>query len=188
MITIAAIFFEFICFFGFIWSSFFFFKKSSEKNIYIFLIKAIGTLLIFTNIYFTWTKTNSNTAHDLIGVFFLVISSILFYWSIYTNRKRPLNFAFTEIEKITLISNGPYKYIRHPFYSSYIFAWVGSIVINQNIWLIIPSVIIIFFYYKSATTEEFGFLEGPIKTEYQRYMLLTGRFFPKITPLFKPNN
>lgn len=176
----AFIIIQLIPFAGFIWSSLFFFQKKLIKSVDQILINVIGFSLIATNLYLTYTNVFIFDLKKIIGGTLMAVSGYLFFWSIYTLRKNPPSFAFSYIEKSFLIMHGPYRFIRHPLYSSYIFGWIGGCLINQHWFLYAGSSVLIFQYLRSSRAEEKGFLEGPVKENYLQYKKQTGRFLPRI--------
>lgn len=168
---------QLIAYGGFISSSIFFFKKSNTKNFNILIIKVVGSSLMLFNLYQTYI-IDSFEVIAWLGSLCLLISCITFYWAIYENRKTPLNFAFTDLEKVRLVKTGPYRLVRHPFYSSYIIAWIGAFLLSFSIISFLLSTILILMYFKSSYAEEQGFLDGPLREEYRKYIRTTNRFFP----------
>jgi len=57
---------------------------------------------------------------------FYAASTALFWWAIRTHRKKPLAIAFTEHVPEHVVSEGPHRFVRHPFYTSYLLAWMGG--------------------------------------------------------------
>ncbi len=169
-----------IPFAGFIWSSLFYFNHGNEKNIELILIKFCGLFTILANLILIFLPNSVIFEIQIFGGAFILISSLLFYWAINSNKKKSLSFAFTYIEISNLNTSGVYKYMRHPLYSSYIFGWLGGFFINQH-WILIPtSCLLVFLYFKSIKNEEDGFLNGPNREKYFHYMQTTGRLLPKL--------
>lgn len=132
------------------------------------------------NLYFTATAEHSFDAIRAVGILLMLISAILFFWSLHTHRKNPPSFAFSYIEKLSIVMTGPYQYIRHPFYASYIMGWLGGCLINQNWFVYICSIVLLVQYIRSSSLEEKGFLEGPSGLVYLDYTKRTGRFYPAL--------
>ena len=169
---------QLIPFTGFIWSSLFFFQKKQQRNFNQSVIRIFGLSLIVANLYFTLSRNISLDSIRIFGVILMFMSAVLFFWSIRTHRKNPPSFAFSYIEKSSIVMTGPYQYIRHPFYASYIYGWLGGCLINQNWFVYFCAVVLLIQYIRSSALEEKGFLEGPSGKVYQDYIKRTGRFFP----------
>ena len=102
----------------------------------------------------------------------------LFWWAIQTNRSRPLTAVFTPDAPEHLVTNGPYRFVRHPFYTSYMLAWAGGIPASGALWLLIPLAVMIGLYWKAAEVEEDKFARSSLAAEYRAYCSRTGRFLP----------
>ena len=57
-----------------------------------------------------------------------VASLALFLWAAKTSRSKRLRLAFDPESPRSVVRTGPYRYIRHPFYASYILFWLGCFV------------------------------------------------------------
>ncbi len=79
----------------------------------------------------------------------------------------------------TLITTGPYRYVRHPFYLAFFLAMVGGNLVVANWFLLIASLVPCFFLIARTPIEEERLVER-FGDEYRAYMARTGRFFPKI--------
>ncbi len=112
----------------------------------------------------------------LSGLVFLIFGILLHSWSRYVRQEMAASWVMSEEHK--LITTGPYSYVRHPSYTSYIFCFIGLI-------LILPSLVTmitltgIWGYYVVSKVEEKHLIQhfGEI---YSEYMKRTGRFLPKI--------
>ena len=67
------------------------------------------------------------------AIFDIAISILLAFWSIYTMQKSKLRiFPEPSIDAI-LITDGPYRYIRHPMYTSVLLGCLGLVLIQFNL-------------------------------------------------------
>jgi protein-S-isoprenylcysteine O-methyltransferase Ste14 len=57
-------------------------------------------------------------AATIAGLAGLTASIILFWWTVARTRERRLRLAYTDADPDTLYSDGPYAFVRHPFYLS----------------------------------------------------------------------
>ncbi len=89
------------------------------------------------------------------GIFISSIGILLLIWSHISLRE---NFTTTIIlkENHRFVKNGPYKYIRHPMYVSYIIFFIGLVLVSTN-WLfgILSNSIILSLMYLRLPLEEF---------------------------------
>lgn len=77
------------------------------------------------------------------------------------------------------MTSGPFRWIRHPFYSSYIFGWLGAAVIVYSVPIIIAA-FMSYIYWIAAKKEENLILSSHFSYEYKGYLSRTGMFIPKI--------
>ncbi len=77
-----------------------------------------------------------------------------------------------------LITNGVYKFVRHPIYTGIILAFFGfAIITDSGYRLIISTFLFVLFYVKTLYEEE-RLMES--FAGYSDYKKRTGRFFPKL--------
>lgn len=172
--------FQVLFFSGVIWSNLFHFKNSNRANIYIAIIKIVGAILIFDNLYLSVTDTNIEIWQTAIGLCLIVAASALFSWAIYANYTEPLSFAFTHLEKDNFKKKGPYNFIRHPIYAAYTYGWMAGIILHISWVLALLSAIMVTLYYKASLIEEETLVSGPHRNEYLLYRERTGLYWPKI--------
>ncbi len=79
----------------------------------------------------------------------------------------------------TLVTNGIYRYIRHPMYASQLLLSISQILLLQN-WLAGPPNLVFFlvFYFLRVRAEEKMMLDT-FGSQYSEYMKKTGGLFPK---------
>ena len=106
------------------------------------------------------------------------LSLILFWAAVAANRARPLTWAFEPNQPDHLVSTGPYRWIRHPFYLSYTLCWLGPPIATGKPWLLIPVFVMLLLYWRAASAEEANFLSSPLAPAYREYQSRTGRFLP----------
>jgi len=102
---------------------------------------------------------------------------LVFWWGIYTAKE--LNFAFGSFSG-KIITSGPFQFVRHPFYSSYILIWGASTFLFNSVSLWITLIYLVIFYFRSATSEEKSILESNKASEYISYSKDTNMFIPRI--------
>ncbi len=113
----------------------------------------------------------------VVGLLLCWISTWLFIESLRANRERPLSLAGSMDVPEHLNQIGPYARIRHPFYASYLYTWLGSALMGPW-WLWIAPVVMGALYWHHSLSEEQKFLSSPLAAAYRAYMQHTGRFLP----------
>ncbi|SMB77749.1 Protein-S-isoprenylcysteine O-methyltransferase Ste14 [Deinococcus hopiensis KR-140] len=161
------------------------FAKTSDRNIGITVTRVLGlvglvahgtALIMHIDGQASWSE---GAALLLYGA-----SLTLFTSAMRTLRARQLTLAFSTDTPNTLIANGPYRVIRHPFYTSYLIAWTAGFVATSQPWLLLTVLAMGTLYVFAARQEEAKFRDSPLATAYEAYASMTGMFFPKLNRLF----
>ena len=81
----------------------------------------------------------------------------------------------------TLITTGPYQYVRHPIYAVFIWSGTGILAMVYKSWLLIIFVIPIHIFWVWHIQKEENYMIDKFGSAYTDYMNTTGQFFPKFT-------
>ena len=113
-----------------------------------------------------------------IAILLYVLSLLIFWWAINVNQTQPLSLAYSLDKPTHLVKTGPYNWVRHPFYTSYLCFWMAGTVASGQ-WLLLFSVVVMFYlYFTAAKFEEHKFISSDLKEQYQTYQNQTGMFLP----------
>jgi len=111
------------------------------------------------------------------GVGLSAIAGVLLTWTLGTLGKNLTDTVVTRREH-TLVTTGPYRHIRHPFYSAVALAVVANSIIAGNWFLLLTgSLVFTLLAFRCAREEEN--LVSTFGDRYRRYRHNTGRFFPR---------
>lgn len=140
----------------------------------------------FTPIAFwLWTPRSSSLA--ILAVPLYLGSTALFVWAAVSNRAQRLALALTREAPTHLVTHGPYRYLRHPFYTSYLLTWLAGVLAVQHPTMVVPLIAMGTIYRIAANDEEQRFLDDPrFAADYRRLMASTGRFLPKFVAGARP--
>jgi len=112
------------------------------------------------------------------GTIFGLLSFPYIHWA-----HKTLGTAFTATieaqESSTLITGGPYAWVRHPIYSSHTLFNFGMVLVSANLIILAYLIVGMPFTYGRMRKEEENLIREYGK-EYEEYMKRTGRIFPKI--------
>lgn len=113
-----------------------------------------------------------------IGVGIGATAAVLLIW---TYRCLGTNLTDTVVVRKchTLVTNGPYRFVRHPFYVGAAMSIVANTLVTANWFIGITGGIVIVLLVLRTTAEEEQ-LTKHFGSEYVTYMNLTGRFLPRI--------
>jgi protein-S-isoprenylcysteine O-methyltransferase Ste14 len=115
----------------------------------------------------------------LIGIGIYSVSLGLFLSAIEAARRVPMTRTFVYAPKCdTILTEGPYRVIRHPIYVSYSLAWLAAPVAMHSILLGITAVLMFACYVISAREEERLMSVGSKAAEYAQICAKTWRMIP----------
>ena len=70
---------------------------------------------------------------NLAATIIILLSILLVFWAVITMQKSKLRITPQPASDATLITNGPYHFIRHPMYTAILLGCIG-LLINQFTW------------------------------------------------------
>ena len=163
---------------SFIWARYRFFKVDAAvpKKGVAFNDLAVTIQILTTYYLMTFDPSQSRELMYLACVLYMVGLS-LFWWGIRT--AKGLDFASSN-NVGSIVTTGPFKYVRHPFYVSYMLIWSGSTLLFNSLFLWITLLYLIAFYTLSARKEEAVIRSSVYSKEYEIYMKKVGMFLPRI--------
>src|SRR5205823_5628069 len=106
---------------------------------------------------------------DGVAVGLAAVSLGLFVWAVRTVRRTPLTYVFSGDRPTFLITGGPFRLLRNPFYTSYLLAYAYAVVASGNPWLLGVLGWMAAVYVAAALKEERKFQAGPLRDEYLLY-------------------
>jgi protein-S-isoprenylcysteine O-methyltransferase Ste14 len=172
-----------LCVGSFVWSVRRFFTKPRGSNAAMNITIAGNALIAgaeYLAILFAPTLSPRLAA---IGVLLYAAGLALFWSAIWSNSALPLAAIYTPQAPEHLVQNGVYRYIRHPFYTSYLITWAAGIVATGAIWLLPMFVIMLGIYIHASRAEERQFSNSALAKPYEVYKARTGRFLPNVVGL-----
>jgi len=172
-----------INFMSFIVSIWFVFVKKGKATIGLQLIKVFSVFCMVFELAAVSLDPLDSIFLVSTGILMLISSFGLYYWTVYSNRNKKLSLAFSPDLPEHLNKCGPYKWIRHPFYTSYLISYCAGFVVTVNYWLILVIVIMGLIYFDAARKEEKKFFSSQLNDEYIKYKRETGMFIPRLSGL-----
>jgi len=109
-----------------------------------------------------------------------VVSGVLFAASLRASRAGRLKLIFEADMPVEVLASGPYRYIRHPFYASYILFWSGCAIATLHPLNIAYALGLIPLLAMAAWAEEAGFAASAQAEAYRHYRRRAGLFWPKL--------
>lgn len=169
-----------------------FFKQGAKLNAHFWLTAAplfvcpAALAASFLGFLPPWMPPSDPWAHvmGLLAVMVSSISIVMLGMSIGTHRV-PIHMFHDEQDKSKpshLVTYGPYRYIRHPIYSSYLMGLFSALLFCPQIGTALCFLYGVIVLGKTAAQEEVRLSHAEdIGEEYREYMKQTGRFLPPLS-------
>jgi protein-S-isoprenylcysteine O-methyltransferase Ste14 len=112
------------------------------------------------------------------GVVLAGLSVLLLFWVNYALGK---NFSTTLVvrEDHTLVTHGPYRWVRHPMYTVIVLLIIAFFFLSANWFIGLIGLLIITLVMTVRTPKEEAMMIDKFGNEYRTYMERTGRFLPR---------
>jgi len=112
-----------------------------------------------------------------LGVGIAVMGGALFVWT-FRNLGKNLTDTVVTRRDHTLVTTGPYRWVRHPFYVAVALTMLGNSLAAAN-WFLLGGGVLVFTLLAIRTRTEEAQLVARFGGAYEAYMHRTHRFFPK---------
>lgn len=150
-------------------------------------MRLISVLSMVGFAWFTWDLTlavylesrGSIWANGMAWVL-LLTALALFWWTVWVNAAHPLTLAFSIDKPSFLQQGGPYKFVRHPFYFSYVVFWIATAVASSNAAHWVTPIVMVVLYREAALREEAKFAQSAFSAGYASYQVRTGMLMPRL--------
>jgi len=120
------------------------------------------------------------------GLTLVLCAGTLLVWT-FRNLGRNLTDTVVTRREHFLVTTGPYQYVRHPFYLSFVLGVLAVSMVAAN-WFILLTGMIPFAFLVARTTIEEEKLVEHFGADYQDYMRRVGRFVPRLRRSKGPHN
>lgn len=177
------------CFFSFWYGSLNFFKKNVQIQQRHRLLLRLGTISAWNLSYFyvLFGPRHKTQLFMASGLVLNLLALVLFWVTLLYVKNRAFSVIFSQKSPDFLHLEGPYKYIRHPFYTAYLFVYL-SVILSLAVWpLQLLCLVLVIYYAFAARQEEAAFLKGPLAKQYLAYQSRTGMFLPRLIVLQHKN-
>jgi protein-S-isoprenylcysteine O-methyltransferase Ste14 len=144
------------------------------------VISVVILLTVGFYFYLVWAHPQP-VFPQLVGFVVMVAAIGLFFLTIGASRTARLRMAFDEGNPRGLVEEGPYRYVRHPFYVSYIVFFSAFALATWSLVAIGPVILLVVIYVLAARMEERLFAGTEMAGAYDAYRQRTGFFFPRLS-------
>jgi protein-S-isoprenylcysteine O-methyltransferase Ste14 len=118
--------------------------------------------------------------NGLAGMALLLAALALYEWARRTIRDRGFHIAWSGDVPDHLCSDGPYRLIRHPFYLSYMVAFLALLVAMPKLATLAIFLFNIALFTHAAISDERAIAGSGLAEAYAAYRLKTGMLFPRL--------
>jgi protein-S-isoprenylcysteine O-methyltransferase Ste14 len=112
-----------------------------------------------------------------VGVAFFILGASFLTWTFRNLGKNITDTVVTRKEH-SLVTTGPYRWVRHPFYVSFALFVLATFLVSAN-WFILITLSVVLLLLVIRTNKEEEKLIERFGDEYRNYMEQTGRFWPR---------
>lgn len=166
---------------SFIWAAARLFRTEGEPRAGLRVIKLTSPPAYAILLYALSRPRAAEGVSAYVGTVGFAASLALFFATLQTNRARPLTLAYDRDTPEHLNRQGPYAWVRHPFYLAYLLAFTSGWIGSGEILLALVPAFFFALYWDAASREEAKFLRSPLAGDYRAYQAQAGRFWPKFT-------
>jgi protein-S-isoprenylcysteine O-methyltransferase Ste14 len=123
------------------------------------------------------------TVWNAVGGAALMAGALALYeWARQTIIGRRFHLAWNGDVPETVCEGGPYRYVRHPLYASYMLAFAAQFAAVPSIWIGAIFIFNVGLFTHAALDDERSLARSHLADEYARYKLRTGMFLPRLGP------
>lgn len=158
-----------------------YFDRPRRRPAWVGAIHTLGTVLSLTQLALVLSLLPRGDVWASVGIVMYTGAVTVFLSAIESARRTRLQRAFID-EPLPdrLITEGPYRWIRHPFYLGYILGALAAAVAIDSLALAVIAAIMIAISVAAAIHEERVWLKSAHAEAYRAYRARTGMFIPFI--------
>lgn len=158
-----------------------YFETAPHRRWWVHLVHDAGPALSLAHLAGVVLLPPRSDAAAVVGILLYSLAVAVFLSAIESAKRTRLQRAFIDHPlPDRLITDGPYKWVRHPFYLGYILGAVAAPVAVASIGLLLLSVAMVSLTMLAAFREERVWLASTRAASYRDYRARTGMFLPFI--------
>ena len=158
-----------------------YFERRPDRPLWVRGIHDAGMLLSLVHLVAVVVLEPRSDGFAVAGIVMYTASVALFLSAIEAASRTRLQRAFIDLPlPDRLITDGPYRWVRHPFYVGYIIGAVAPSVAVDHVVVFVVSSMMVLITVTAAFREERVWLSSPRADAYREYRSRTGMFIPKL--------
>jgi protein-S-isoprenylcysteine O-methyltransferase Ste14 len=110
----------------------------------------------------------------------VAVSLFLYEWTRRTIRGRGFFVIHSDYVPESVCDTGPYAYVRHPFYVSYMIGFTAALIAFPNVFTALGWLLAVWWLVSGARHDEKAIDASPLAEAYGDYRRRTGMFFPAL--------
>jgi protein-S-isoprenylcysteine O-methyltransferase Ste14 len=161
-------------------------SRQAEGVLFAAVLRIAGNLLWIATLVWLlipaavqWAAIPLPVSVRWIGVAMAVVCPLLLHWTLATLGANNLTDTIAVRAEATLVTDGPYRWVRHPYYVVAALLMAAVTVLTAN-WLIGLSSLFVLVLLALRTPKEEQMLIDRFGEQYRDYMTRTGRFCPRM--------
>lgn len=164
----------------FTWAARVHFSKDSPRRPILFALEALSLAIclgtVWTMVFGALPTLWRTAVASLCGG----AGGLLFASALRATSKRNFGVVFGGTVPTEIVDHGPYRFIRHPLYTSYLLNWIGCSFLSASPWVWLATGAIAVLYLIAARGEERDLLASPQGSRYAAYRRTTGLLLPRL--------
>jgi len=160
--------------------------NTQEEGRLILNVRRVAGLLIWLSAllylvnprWMAWSSLELPAGLRWIGAAVMLVCVPLVYW-VFSSLGMNVTPTVVTRRAHTLVTRGPYRWVRHPLYSVGLLMFLGFALLSAN-WMIFLAILLAFPALVLRTPLEEARLIDRFGDEYRAYMQRTGRYFPRL--------
>jgi protein-S-isoprenylcysteine O-methyltransferase Ste14 len=149
-------------------------------------VRTIGALLFYGSMLLylvypplvNWAQVELPLWLRWTGIGLMVVAVPLIYW-MFSSLDTNISPTVVTREQHTLVTAGPYRWIRHPLYTFATLNFIGLILVAANWFMLVTAIVALWALHVRTPLEEQRLVDA-FGDEYRQYMQRTGRYLPKL--------
>lgn len=151
-------------------------KATAQFSVFV----GVFTTLFLLSMSFLYGYGTQEPLRLVLATGMLVVSMAVFLGAFLTTIRSPFTVVFSPDAPTRIVTSGIYKFMRHPFYVSYIWTFFAVSVATSNVVNVVCAFASLAMYIYAAKLEENKFAQSELAGAYAAYRARTGMFFPRV--------